>query len=61
MALKNKLGITNSAELAREEERISKKKAVSGRVCFRGIVFVILIVARGHTEIFRALGLIQSF
>lgn len=36
MALKNKLGITNSAELAREEERISKKKAVwlfeSGRL-----------------------------
>lgn len=29
MVLKNKLGITNSAELAREEERISKKKAVS--------------------------------
>ena len=28
MALQNKLGITNSAELAREEERISKKKAV---------------------------------
>ena len=28
MALKNKLGITDSAELAREEERISKKKAV---------------------------------
>ena len=28
MALDNKLGITNSAELAREEERISKKKAV---------------------------------
>ena len=28
MALENKLGITNSAELAREEERISKKKAV---------------------------------
>ena len=28
MALANKLGITNSAELAREEERISKKKAV---------------------------------
>ncbi len=27
MALENKLGITNSAELAREEERISKKKA----------------------------------
>lgn len=26
--LENKLGITNSAELAREEERISKKKAV---------------------------------
>ena len=24
MALENKLGITNSAELAREEERISK-------------------------------------
>ena len=28
MALENKLGITNSAELAREEECISKKKAV---------------------------------
>ena len=28
MALENKLGITNSAELAREEERTSKKKAV---------------------------------
>lgn len=28
MALENKFGITDSAELAREEERISKKKAV---------------------------------
>lgn len=28
MALENKLGITDSAQLAREEERISKKKAV---------------------------------
>ena len=28
MALANKLGITSSAELAREEERISKRKAV---------------------------------
>lgn len=28
MALKNKLGISDSAELAREEERISKKKAI---------------------------------
>ncbi len=28
MAFENKLGITSSAELAREEERISKKKAV---------------------------------
>ena len=28
MAFENKLGITNSAELAREEERISKKKAI---------------------------------
>lgn len=28
MALENKLGITSSAELAREEERISKKKAM---------------------------------
>ena len=28
MALDNKLGLTNSADLAREEERISKKKAV---------------------------------
>ena len=28
MALENKLGITDSAELAREEEKISKKKAL---------------------------------
>lgn len=28
MALENKLGLTSSAELAREEERISKKKAI---------------------------------
>ena len=27
MASENKLGLTSSAELAREEERISKKKA----------------------------------
>ena len=27
MALENKLGLTSSADLAREEERISKKKA----------------------------------
>lgn len=27
MALENKLGITNSVELARAEEKISKKKA----------------------------------
>ena len=29
MALENKLGITESAQLAREEERISKKKAAN--------------------------------
>ena len=28
MALENKLGTTSSAEFAREEERISKKKAI---------------------------------
>ena len=28
MALENKLGITSSADIAREEERVSKKKAV---------------------------------
>ena len=28
MALENKLGITDSAELAREEERISKTRAI---------------------------------
>lgn len=28
MALENKLGLTNSTDLAREEERISKKKAI---------------------------------
>ena len=27
MAFENKLGLTNSSDLAREEERISKKKA----------------------------------
>ena len=32
MAFENKLGITNSAELAREEERISKKKAVDRKI-----------------------------
>ena len=36
-------------------------RMVSGCVCFCGIVFVILIVARGHTEVFRTLGLIQPF
>ncbi len=34
--IENKLGITNSAELAREEERISKKKAVE--IFERGIL-----------------------
>ena len=29
MALENKLGLTSSADLAREEERISKKKTLS--------------------------------
>lgn len=29
MALENKLGITDSAELARVEEKISKSKAIS--------------------------------
>lgn len=29
MALQNKLGLTNSADLAREQERISKKKAIN--------------------------------
>ena len=29
MALENKLGLASSADLAREEERISKKKAVA--------------------------------
>ena len=28
MALENKLGLVNSADLAREEERITKKKAL---------------------------------
>ncbi len=28
MALENKLGLTNAADLAREEERIRKKKAL---------------------------------
>lgn len=31
MVMKNKLGITDSAELAREEERISKKKALTAK------------------------------
>ena len=33
MALENKLGITDSAELARAEERISKQKAAELGVC----------------------------
>ena len=36
MALENKLGLTNAADLAREEERISKKKAL---VLFENGVF----------------------
>ena len=28
MVLENKLGITNSADLAKEEEKLSKKRAV---------------------------------
>ena len=41
MALENKLGLTSSADLAREEERISKKKAL---VLFdNGAVFSFII------------------
>ena len=29
MALENKLGLTSSADLAREEERISKKQSIN--------------------------------
>ena len=36
MTLENKLGIDNSADLAREEERISKKKAIT--LCENGIL-----------------------
>lgn len=36
MAIENKLGLTSSADLAREEERISKKKAL---VLFENGVF----------------------
>ena len=32
MALENKLGLTSSADLAREEERLSKKKALYNRL-----------------------------
>lgn len=32
MVFENKLGLTKSAELAREEERISKTKALADRV-----------------------------
>lgn len=39
MALENKLGITSSAELAREEERISKKSiSVIGNASFQVIL-----------------------
>ncbi len=41
MALENKLGLTSSADLAREEERLSKKKAVelfeNGKYLFEDI------------------------
>ena len=42
MALENKLGLTSSAELSREEERISKKKAAElfeKGIRIRGILF----------------------
>lgn len=34
MVLENKLNITDSAELARTEERLSKKKAIQLFICF---------------------------
>ena len=37
MALENKLGLTSSADLAREEERISKKKALE--LFEKGVLF----------------------
>lgn len=37
MTLENKLGINNSAELAREEEQISKKKALTDKIDDRDI------------------------
>ena len=41
MALENKLGLTSSAELSREEERISKKKAAE--LFEKGILLTIKI------------------
>ena len=37
MALENKLGLTSSADLAREEERISKKKALTDEINSREV------------------------
>ena len=39
--LNNKLGIDNSAELAREEERISKKKAIE--LFEKGMLMIFMI------------------
>ena len=41
--LENKLGLTTSAELAREEERISKKKAIE--LFEQGMLDALLAVA----------------
>ncbi len=53
MALENKLGLTDSAELAREEERISKKRAVE--------LFETDFLSTLHSGTFDALSQIHAF
>ncbi len=53
MALENKLGLTDSAELAREEERISKKRAVE--------LFETDFLSTLHSGTFDALSKIHAF
>ena len=38
MALENKLGLTSSADIAREEERISKKRAAE--LFEKGVLYI---------------------
>ena len=62
MALENKLGITNSAELAREEEKISKKRhsCCSNQVCLTSWKQARLPPLQRFTNIYSAIYMISQ-